>query len=116
MEKNIVKINEETIRKVVAESMKKALKEYGYDSCPESGYEPFQKIGEGAAYWVMDKLKEEYANDVDSEAIEHIISEFGHSLRALADVGDIDNGIKGFGIKKQNPERDAMSPDDGPRW
>lgn len=115
----IVKISESQLRNLIAESVKGVLKEYGYDSCPESGYEPFRKIGESAAYWVMDKLKEEYANDVDSEAIEHIISEFGHSLKALADVGDADNGIKGFGIKGQNPEWDGfreMSPDEGPRW
>ncbi len=94
-----MKNNEVKLKRIVAESVKKVLKEYGYDSYPESGYESFKKIGEGAAYLVMDKLKKEYANDVDSEAIEHIISEFGYSLRALADVGDIDNGIKGFGIK-----------------
>ena len=99
MKKNVVKINENALRKIVAESVKKVLKENGYDSYPESGYEPFKKIGESAAYWVMDRLTKEYPNDVDSEAIEYIISHFTYSLKALADVGDIDNGVRGFGVK-----------------
>ena len=96
--KGVVKVNESQLCSIIAESVKGVLKEYGYDSCPESGYEPFSKIGESAAYWTMDRLKE-YAHDLDAEAIEHIISEFGYSLKALADVGDIDNGVRGFGIK-----------------
>ena len=97
MKKNAVKINENTLRQIVAESVKKVIKEYGYDAVPYSGYEEYDTIGERAAYWVMDKLRND--SDLDSECIARIIDGFTFALRALVDVGDIDNGVKGFGIK-----------------
>ena len=97
MKKNIVKLNENTLKQIVAESVKKVIKEYGYDAVPYSGYEEYDTIGERAAYWVMDKLRND--SDLDSECIARIIDGFTFALRALVDVGDIDNGVKGFGIK-----------------
>lgn len=101
--KNTVKINENTLRQIVAESVKEVLNEgYGYDSSPMSGYEEFGRIGESAAYDVMRQLRSKYSNDVDEEAVGRIIDGFKSTLAALVNVGNDDVGIKGFGINYQS--------------
>ena len=98
MEKNIVNIDESTLRKIVAESVKSVIKEYGYDSNPQSGYECFSEIGERAAYNAMSELKQ-YKNDIDEEALRMVLSGFKHSFIALCEVGNEDVGVKGYGIR-----------------
>lgn len=95
--KGIIKLSESQLHSVIAESVKKVIKEYGYDAVPESGYEEFNTLGEHAAYWIMNELRK--YSDLDSECISHIIDGFTLALKTLADVGDIDNGVRGFGIK-----------------
>lgn len=99
MKKNVVKLNENTLRKIVAESVKKVLKEYGNDDnspiwndSPQSGYEEFTKWGERAAYLIMTEInnkRNEYAEDLfDKEGIRCMCDGF---KRGLEDM--IENGI-----------------------
>lgn len=48
-------------------------------------------------FCILDKLRN--GSDLDFECITRILDGFTFALKALADVGDIDNDVKGFGIK-----------------